>query len=166
MVFALPVPASPLPQPLARIELASAADENALALAVQATGISIDARAELARPIARCWVARDEAALVAFIVTWHVVDEVHVIDVATVPAHRRRGLARALFETVLADARAQAMTRVLLEVRADNTAALALYEALGFEATNRRPRYYADGQDAIEMTLTLAPTASPAPEVS
>lgn len=49
------------------------------------------------------------------------------------PEHRRRGLGRAVSETLLTVAAAQGVTRALLEVESDNTAAFALYKALGFK---------------------------------
>ena len=47
--------------------------------------------------------------------------------------------------------------RMLLEVRADNTAALAFYAAEGFVEIARRRRYYRDGTDAV--VLRGPPTA-------
>jgi ribosomal protein S18 acetylase RimI-like enzyme len=44
-----------------------------------------------------------------------------------------------------------------LEVRADNAGALALYHAHGFLEAGRRPRYYADGADAVLMTRPPGP---------
>ena len=44
---------------------------------------------------------------------------------------------------------------ILLEVRASNVAALALYDRLGFTRFNVRERYYSDGEDGIEMVLAL-----------
>ena len=42
------------------------------------------------------------------------------------------------------------------EARASNVAAIAMYEMLGFTRFNVRARYYADGEDAVEMELRLA----------
>ncbi|WP_193104059.1 N-acetyltransferase [Brachybacterium sp. FME24] len=53
--------------------------------------------------------------------------------IAVDPAHRRRGLGRALSQTLLAIAAVQGADRVLLEVEQDNAPALALYRGLGFE---------------------------------
>ncbi|MXY71468.1 MAG: ribosomal-protein-alanine acetyltransferase, partial [Dehalococcoidia bacterium] len=44
---------------------------------------------------------------------------------------------------------------VTLEVRASNEAARALYRGCGFEEVGERRRYYADGADAVIMTLAL-----------
>jgi ribosomal-protein-alanine N-acetyltransferase len=78
-------------------------------------------------------------ALCAFRV---IVDELHVLDVAVVPDARRQGLARLLLGLALR-AGARAGARVgLLEVRAGNSAALALYASLGFRLAGRRRDYY------------------------
>jgi [ribosomal protein S18]-alanine N-acetyltransferase len=87
---------------------------------------------------------------------WLVHDEVHLLNLATHPGYRRRGIGTRLMQHLLAVARAHACRYVTLEVRTSNTAAQALYQAHGFEAVGLRPRYYAeDGEDAIVMTLEL-----------
>lgn len=113
-------------------------------------------REELARPWARLRVARGERGRVlGYILFWHVVDEVHVINVAVAPEERRKGIGRALVGALLGYARANAVVKLLLEVRASNSAAIALYESAGFQRFNVRPRYYGDGEDAVEMLLTF-----------
>lgn len=119
-----------------------------------------DVRAELARPWSRLWVARDEVArgaVVAFVVTWHVADELHVLNVATRADLRRRGIGRAVLEQAVAYGRSTGVRHVLLEVRRSNRAAIALYRGLGFFAMGIRARYYADDEDAVEMVLKLDP---------
>lgn len=113
---------------------------------------------ELHRPWSRCWVVRGSGSGVdAFLVSWHVVDELHVLDVATRPAMRRRGLGRALMNEVVGYARKHSVRHVLLEVRRSNAPAIALYRAVGFFATGVRERYYPDDEDAVEMALRLDP---------
>jgi [ribosomal protein S18]-alanine N-acetyltransferase len=83
---------------------------------------------ELARPWSRLRAARAEGgALVGYALAWHVVDEVHLLNVAVVAGRRRQGIGRALVEDLLAYARAQGAARILLEARASNAPALALY---------------------------------------
>ena len=80
----------------------------------------------------------------------HVSGELHVTTVAVRPERRRMGYARSLINAAIAafpEAR-----RVHLEVRPSNAPARTLYEALGFETTGRRRRYYGD-EDALLMTL-------------
>ena len=55
-----------------------------------------------------------------------------VAGMALVPAARRRGAGRALMERLLAEARARGDRRMVLEVIEQNTAAVRLYEAMGF----------------------------------
>jgi ribosomal-protein-alanine N-acetyltransferase len=111
---------------------------------------------ELARPWARLRVARvDRGIVVGYSLFWHVADEVHLLNVAVAPPERRRGVGRALMHDLLEYAKQHSVARVLLEVRATNRAAIALYVSLGFVETRVRKRYYADGEDAVEMMLTL-----------
>ena len=121
---------------------------------------SFSVEEELGRPWARVWVARpaEGAPPAAFLVAWHVADELHVLNVATAPALRRRGFARMLMDEALAYAARERVRIVLLEVRRSNRAAIKLYRGLGFTALGVRPRYYADNdEDAIEMILALDP---------
>jgi [ribosomal protein S18]-alanine N-acetyltransferase len=60
-----------------------------------------------------------------------------------------RGLGGVLLDALLMEADARGCTEVLLEVRADNTAAIALYTARGFATIASRRRYYSDGTDAL-----------------
>jgi len=113
---------------------------------------------ELTRPWARLWVAREEeGTVVAYLVAWHVVDELHVLNVATREDRRRRGIGRALMDTAVTYARERHVAHVLLEVRRSNRAAIELYRAVGFFAMGVRARYYPDDEDAVEMVLTLDP---------
>jgi ribosomal protein S18 acetylase RimI-like enzyme len=54
-------------------------------------------------------------------------------DLYVAPQHRRGGIARALLQHVIDDARAAGAHRVSLQTEADNTPALRLYAALGFQ---------------------------------
>jgi ribosomal-protein-alanine N-acetyltransferase len=75
--------------------------------------------------------------------------------IAVDPAHRRRGVAGSLLRQATRDAGDSGAQRMLLEVRADSSAALAFYVAEGFAEIDRRRRYYRDGADAIVMELPL-----------
>ncbi len=55
-----------------------------------------------------------------------------VVGVGVRPEHRRQGMARAMVETLIANARAAGMERLQLEVLQQNEAALALYQDLGW----------------------------------
>lgn len=115
-----------------------------------------DLRDELARPWARMWVYADPIPA-GFLLVWHVADEVHVHNIAVHPRHRRRGIARALMDTVAAYQTQFGVARAFLEVRKSNVAARALYERYGYEVTGERAGYYTDGEDALEMAWTAPP---------
>jgi [ribosomal protein S18]-alanine N-acetyltransferase len=85
-------------------------------------------------------------------------DQGDIQTLAVEPAHRGGGLGRMLLEALLHEARARGIREVFLEVRADNEAAIGLYESSGFQSIDRRVGYYQpDGVDAIVMRLELAP---------
>jgi ribosomal-protein-alanine N-acetyltransferase len=115
-------------------------------------------REELTRPWTKAWVARQDASgeALGYILAWHVADELHVLQVATAAKHRRKGVGRGLVDQALAFAAEAGVRLVLLEVRASNVAALALYRCVGFAEVNVRKRYYDDGEDAVEMQLSLS----------
>jgi ribosomal-protein-alanine N-acetyltransferase len=121
-------------------------------------------RAELERPWSRTWVAREgvqggevSGDVVGYVLTWHVADELHVMNVATRADRRRRGIGRALMREALDYARGRSIRHVLLEVRRSNQPAIALYRAFGFFAMGLRAKYYPDDEDAVEMVLMLDP---------
>jgi [ribosomal protein S18]-alanine N-acetyltransferase len=87
-----------------------------------------------------------------YIIFWVVAEEMHIMNLAVHPQFRRRGVARALLQEGLRQARARGAQIAWLEVRPSNRPALALYEAFGFQKVGLRPRYYADDQeDALLM---------------
>jgi len=89
----------------------------------------------------------DDGIIAAFCVCWIIFNELHINTVAVAPAMRRQGLATVLLKHVMAEAAAQAVARATLEVRASNTAALKLYEGLGFRVTATRSRYYSQPEE-------------------
>jgi ribosomal-protein-alanine N-acetyltransferase len=81
--------------------------------------------------------------------------EIHVNKIAVDPLYRRRGVARLLMKEVF-DFSARILTEeIYLEVRPSNLPARNFYTTLGFRETGRRRQYYADGEDALVMSLFL-----------
>ncbi len=95
----------------------------------------------------------------SFILLRSVLDEAEIITIATVPAHRRQGLAGALLAAAAAACVARGVRVLHLEVAEGNKPARHLYSAEGFEQVGRRPHYYPDGQAALLLRLTLCATA-------
>jgi len=144
------------------ITSATAADAPRLRELAKLSGSGFEPEAELARSWAKLWVARAEPGgdALAFALTWRAADEVHLLDLAVDAGWRRRGLARELLHAVLADARSSGSRLVLLEARASNEPALALYRSAGFFVTDVRRAYYSDnGEDAVVMRLELGSTS-------
>jgi ribosomal-protein-alanine N-acetyltransferase len=110
---------------------------------------------ELAKSFARLRVAEASGMVCAFVHGWLIADELQILNVATDSAHRRRGVARALLRTFFEEARRWGARTALLEVRASNEAAIALYRSLGFNENAVRARYYSDGEDALLMSAKL-----------
>jgi ribosomal-protein-alanine N-acetyltransferase len=89
----------------------------------------------------------DQGQVLAFCVCWLIFDELHINTLAVAPAARRGGLATCLLRQVMADAARAGGQKATLEVRASNTAALALYGRLGFRVAAERPRYYTQPEE-------------------
>jgi ribosomal-protein-alanine N-acetyltransferase len=142
------------------IGLANSTDVARIRELAELSGSGFDPEQELARPWARILVARGAAGgeALGFALFWRAADEVHLIDLAVAPGARRAGLGRALLDAVIREARAGDARLLLLEVRAKNAPALALYRSAGFFEHGVRRAYYSDnGEDAVEMRLTLTP---------
>lgn len=113
-------------------------------------------RFELTENVAsRCWVAEVHERVVAMLVGWLLVDELHIATIATHPDFRRHGIGRRLLSHALMRAMEEGAQTSFLEVRESNLAAQEMYRQFGYEPTGRRKRYYKDNdEDAILMTLT------------
>lgn len=107
---------------------------------------------------ARLIVERAGAAITGFCNYWLVVDELHVLAIATHPDRRRSGTGARLLAAAIAEARSIRCTRATLEVRRGNAPAIALYQRAGFRTVHVRSRYYQDnGEDALIMICELTP---------
>lgn len=78
-----------------------------------------------------------------------------VLNIAVDPLDRGRGIASKLMQSMHEKAKELGAERVLLEVRASNMPAIALYKKFGYEKISLRKRYYSDGEDAEIMQKSL-----------
>ena len=92
----------------------------------------------------------------AFLLGRVVAGEAEILTLATHPAARRQGHARALVARFLTAAQRAGAERVFLEVAEDNAPARALYAGCGFSAAGRRPGYYRSAAGAPVAALILA----------
>ena len=69
-------------------------------------------------------------------------DETDVMNVAVHPDFRRKGIAESLIGELIRELKNRGSHALMLEVRASNAPAIALYEKLGFQQVGCRKNYY------------------------
>ncbi|MDR0425792.1 MAG: GNAT family N-acetyltransferase [Clostridiales bacterium] len=94
-------------------------------------------------------------ALAGYILAEHVLDETNISSIAVEPALWGLGIGTALLGHVIGSERARGAVRILLEVEAQNAAALKLYQSAGFQNIAVRPDYYGRGRDGLIFEKTL-----------
>ena len=85
---------------------------------------------------------REPRALAGFVIGRIAADEAEVLSIGVAPEWQRRGIGRHMAEGLVRAARRAEVKRLFLEVAADNDAAIALYEGLGFKIAGARKAYY------------------------
>ena len=111
---------------------------------------------ELAHPESRTYLVAEgtDGAVLGYAGVMAVGADADVQTIAVAPAAQGQGLGGTLLEALVDVARRAGATSLLLEVRADNTGAIALYERHGFDRIAVRRRYYQPGDvDAWVMRL-------------
>ncbi len=106
--------------------------------------------------------AVEDGVIAAYIGLYLAFDEAEVTNIATLPAYRRRGLARALLTGAENALLTRGVTALHLDVRVSNTVAIALYQSIGFiEDGIRRGFYSLPREDACLMTKRLPANENP-----
>lgn len=88
----------------------------------------------------------------------NVAGEATLLNIAIDPAFQRKGYGKLLLEGFIDQLTALNAEEIWLEVRASNTRASQLYEAIGFNEINRRVGYYPSEtgrEDALIMTYLV-----------
>ncbi|KAI0656281.1 acyl-CoA N-acyltransferase [Cubamyces menziesii] len=70
---------------------------------------------------------------------------------------RKRGIASTLVRRTVEVMKKHGVEEVVLETEYDNSAALSLYESLGFMREKRLYRFYLNGKDAFRLVLVVPP---------
>ena len=84
-------------------------------------------------------------------------DEAELFKIAVSPEFKRRGLASKLFMKFQAVLKEQAVKKLFLEVRAENSAALSFYHRQGLKSVGKRNKYYRNPiDDAVVMEMLLS----------
>ena len=113
----------------------------------------------LARLLSDCpdsfLVAESESGtVVGYCVASYEGEIAHLLSIAVLPEHRRRGIGTALIRRVIA-IMSFAAKAMVLEVKIRNTEAIKLYEELGFQSVETLEHYYSDGAAAVKMCLAI-----------
>ena len=100
-------------------------------------------RAELDDPLALWLIAEGgDGAVLGYVGSQTCFEDADILNVAVLPAARRRGIAEALMLELERRLRPKGAERITLEVRASNLPALRLYEKLGYSQVGLRKNYY------------------------
>ena len=98
----------------------------------------------------------DNDELLGFGILHQLFEDATLMDICVRPDIQGQGLGKRLTEALIELAATQGAERMMLEVRASNERAIALYRQMGFLQTGMRPNYYQAEQgkeDAILMEL-------------
>ena len=94
--------------------------------------------------------------ILAYVCLRLILDEVHLLKIATAPDWRRRGIATRLLDACFQLAHRREARAAYLEVRRSNAPAIQFYSSLGFQIIGKRLHYYTDtGEDALLMMKSL-----------
>lgn len=108
--------------------------------------------ASLALPNTIYLTAREDGEIAGYCGLLQALDEADITNVAVREGYRRRGIARAMLQRLMEMGEKNGVKAFTLEVRRGNTAALALYEALGFQTAGVRKNFYEKPrEDAVIM---------------
>ena len=103
----------------------------------------------------------DPAVLWAYCILFPAVDELHLLNITVSPHLRKLGLGQRMMAAIEGVAAQQKMPRIILEVRPSNTAAITLYQKLGYEQIGVRKNYYpanletGSREDALVMAKSI-----------
>jgi ribosomal-protein-alanine N-acetyltransferase len=101
-------------------------------------------------------VALEDGRLLGYVGMMCVLDEGQIINVATHPDARRRGVGRALMIAIEQSAKERGIVFLSLEVRESNAAARSLYSSLGWVECGIRKNFYSKPtENACIMTKSI-----------
>ena len=101
-------------------------------------------------------VALEDGRLLGYVGMMCVLDEGQIINVATHPDSRRRGVGRALMIAIEQSAKERGIVFLSLEVRESNAAARSLYSSLGWVGRGIRKNFYSKPtENACIMTKSI-----------
>lgn len=104
-------------------------------------------------PNTLCLAAEKSGKIIGYLLVYTAVDEAEIARITTLKEVRRQGVASSLFDALEQYCKEHKLTKILLDVRENNTAARAFYEKYGFAVDGVRPGFYDDPkEDAVLMS--------------
>lgn len=114
-------------------------------------------KGELSR-VGFCGVlAESDGEIVGYACGFTLFEDSELPKIAVDENFRGKGIGGLLLDALTEKAIAAGAQQMFLEVRASNKAAIGLYNSRNFVKTRIRKRYYADGEDALEMKREFYP---------
>lgn len=114
---------------------------------------------ELSGALSLCCTERRDGKIVAFALGRVVADEGELFQIGTLSPYRKQGIAENLLRRLHAEMLQRGAKTCFLEVRSRNSAAIALYQKLGYSQIGFRRDYYPD-DDAVVMRVELIDSVS------
>ena len=103
----------------------------------------------------------DPRVLWAYCILFPAVDELHLLNITVSPQLRKLGIGKRMMAAIEGVSAQQKIPRIILEVRPTNTAAVTLYQKLGYEQIGVRKNYYpvnsetGKREDALVMAKSI-----------
>lgn len=109
-------------------------------------------REEILFPLSLNLVAEQHDKVVGYVLSWLIVPEVHILNLAVASEQRKQGIGKIILETLFQEAIKKGANKFTLEVRHRNNNAINFYKHFGFVIKGIRKNYYQDtGEDALIM---------------
>lgn len=109
----------------------------------------------LKQPVALNLVACMNEIVIGYLLSYLVVDELHLNNLAVDNDFQKQGVAAGLMQEMFNRLEATAVKHCYLEVAVTNSGAIAFYRRWGFDQVAIRKNYYHTGEDALVMVKGL-----------
>ena len=106
-------------------------------------------------PFSNGYMLKENDKVVAYAFMWETFEMAQIARIGVDPDQRKKHYGQKMTEELFEKARSGGCEYMSLEVRESNTAAIKLYEKLGFVTVNVSKGYYSDNENAIVMTRAL-----------
>lgn len=106
-------------------------------------------------PFSNGYMLKENDKVVAYAFMWETFEMAQIARIGVDPDQRKKNYGQKMMEELFEKARSGGCEYMSLEVRESNTAAIKLYEKLGFVTVNVSKGYYSDNENAIVMTRAL-----------